>query len=82
MAIIQFNSRMQERDMNLRKIALLLSVVVLFFSGCSESEVEPKCTTKAITYQEFKDYQEKQNAKLTNNKHVKKTDTVWKTTKK
>jgi len=68
--------------MNLRKIVLLLSVIALFFSGCSESEVEPKCTTKAITYQEFKDYQEKQKAKLTyNNKQVKKADTVWKTSK-
>ena len=69
--------------MNLGKIVLLLSVIALFFSGCSESEVEPKCTTKAITYQEFKDYQEKQNAKLTdNNKQVKKSNTVWQTTKK
>ncbi len=68
--------------MNLGKTVLLLSVIALFFSGCSESEVEPKCTTKAITYQEFKDYQEKQNAKLTdNNKQVKKADTVWKTRK-
>ena len=67
--------------MNLRKTVLLLSVIALFFSGCSESEVEPKCTTKAITYQEFKDYQEKQNAKLTNDKQVKKADTVWKTRK-
>ena len=73
---------MQGRDMNLKKIVVLLSVIALFFSGCSESEVEPKCTTKAITYQEFKDYQEKQNAKLTyNNKQVKKADTVWKTKK-
>jgi len=57
-------------------------IIALFFSGCSESEIEPKCTTKAITYQEFKDYQEKQNAKLTyNNKQVKKADTVWKTKK-
>ena len=68
--------------MNLGKIVLLLSVIVLFFPGCSESEVEPKCTTKAITYQEFKDYQEKQNTKLTsNNKQVKKADAVWKTRK-
>jgi len=68
--------------MNLGKAVLLLSVIALFFSGCSESEVEPKCTTKAITYQEFKDYQEKQNAKLTdNNKQGKKADTVWKTRK-
>jgi len=68
--------------MNLRKIVLLLSVIALFFSGCSESEVEPKCTTKAITYQEFKDHQEKKNAKLTdNNKQVKKADTVWRTRK-
>ena len=68
--------------MNLGKAVLLLSVIALFFSGCSESEVEPKCTTKAITYQEFKDYQEKQNAKLTdNNKQVKKADAVWKTRK-
>ena len=73
---------MQERDMNLRKMVLLLSVIVLFFSGCNESKIEPKCTTKAITYQEFKDYQEEQNTKLTNDKHVKKTDTVWKTIKK
>ena len=72
---------MQERDMNLRKIVLFLFIIALFFSGCSESEVEPKCTTKAITYQEFKDYQEKQNSKLTNDKQVKKTDTVWKTRK-
>ena len=43
--------------------------------------IEPKCTTKAITYQEFKDHQAKQNAKLTNDKQVKKADTVWKTTK-
>ncbi len=68
--------------MNLGKIVFLLSVIALFFSGCNESEVEPKCTTKAITYQEFKDYQEKQNAKLANDKQVKKADTVWKTTKK
>ncbi len=68
--------------MNLGKIVFLLSVIALFFSGCNESEVEPKCTTKAITYQEFKDYQEKQNAKLTdNNKQVKKANTVWKTRK-
>ena len=72
---------MQGRYMNLGKIVLLLSVIVLFFSGCSESEVEPKCTTKAITYQEFKDYQEKQNAKFANDKQVKKADTVWKTRK-
>jgi len=67
--------------MNLGKIVLLLSVIALFFSGCSESEVEPKCTTKAITYQEFKEYQEKQNAKLANDKQVKKADNVWKTRK-
>ena len=69
--------------MNLRKIVLLLSLIVLFFSGCNESEIEPKCTTKAITYQEFKDYQEKKNAKSTDdNKQVKKANTVWKTAKK
>ena len=67
--------------MKLEKIVFLLSIIILFFSGCSESEVEPKCTTKAITYQEFKDYQEKKNAKLANDKQVKKADTVWKTGK-
>jgi PBP1b-binding outer membrane lipoprotein LpoB len=67
--------------MNFRKTILFLSLIALFFVGCSESEVQPKCTTKAITYQEFKDYQEKQNTKFANDKEVKKSDTVWKTKK-
>jgi PBP1b-binding outer membrane lipoprotein LpoB len=66
---------------NFRKIILFLSLIALFFSGCSESEAQPKCTTKAITYQEFKDYQEKQNTKFAHDKEVKKSDTVWKTKK-
>ena len=67
--------------MNFRKTILFLSLIALFLAGCSESEAQPKCTTKAITYQEFKDYQEKQNTKFANDKEVKKSDTVWKTKK-
>jgi len=61
--------------MNL-KTGLLLMMVVLMLSGCLEDDPAPKCTTKAITYQEFKDYQESQKAKSDYNKPVEKSDTV------
>ncbi len=63
------------------KIELSIIIVMLMLSGCVEDDPAPKCTTKAITYQEFKDYQESQKAKSTYNKEVKKSDRVWKVAK-
>ncbi len=63
------------------KIGLLLIVVMFIFAGCAENDPAPKCTTKAITYHEFKDYQESQKAKSDYNKQVEKSDTVWKVAK-
>jgi len=63
------------------KIGLLIIIVMLILSGCTEDDPAPKCTTKAISYQEFKDYQESQKAKSAYNKQVKKSDTVWKVAK-
>ena len=63
------------------KIGLLLIVVMFIFAGCAENDPAPKCTTKAITYQEFKDYQDSKKAKSTYNKEVKKSDRVWKVAK-
>jgi len=63
------------------KIGLSLIVIMLMLSGCVEDDPAPKCTTKAITYQEFKDYQKSQKAKSAYNKQVKKSDTVWKVAK-
>jgi PBP1b-binding outer membrane lipoprotein LpoB len=63
------------------KIQLSMIVMLLIFSGCVEDDPAPKCTTKAITYQEFKDYQKSQKAKSSYNKQVKKSDTVWKVAK-
>jgi PBP1b-binding outer membrane lipoprotein LpoB len=60
---------------------LILFAFILLLSGCVEDDPAPKCTTKAITYQEFKYYQESQKAKSVNNKQVKKSDTVWKVAK-
>ena len=59
------------------KIGLSLIVVMLMLSGCIEDDPAPKCTTKAITYQDFKDYQESQKAKSAYNKEVEKSDTSW-----
>jgi hypothetical protein len=46
------------------KQALLLHLFTftLLLSGCVEDDPAPKCTTKAISYQEFKAYQESQNS--------------------
>ena len=63
------------------KIGLSFIIVMLMFSGCVEDDPSPKCTTKAITYQEFKDYQESQKTKSAYNKQVEKLDTVWKVAK-
>ena len=59
------------------KIGLLFIVFILLFSGCVEDDPAPKCTTKAITYQEFKDHQESQKAKSAYNKQAKKQSTAW-----
>ena len=63
------------------KIGLSFIIVMLMFSGCVEDDPSPKCTTKAITYQEFKDYQESQKAKSDYNKQAKRQDTAWKVVK-
>ena len=63
------------------KIGLLIIIVILMFSGCTEDDPAPKCTTKAITYQEFKDHQESQKAKSDYKKEVKRSDKVWKVAK-
>ena len=42
------------------KIGLLMITVLLMFSGCVEDDPAPKCTSKAITYQEFLDNQKTQ----------------------
>ena len=60
--------------MNLR-VSLLIIVVTVMFSGCTQNDPEPKCTTKAITYKEFKNYQEKQKTK---NNQDKSSNSVWK----
>jgi len=39
------------------KIGLLITIVMLLFSGCVEDDPAPKCTSNAITYQEFLDNQ-------------------------
>ena len=64
--------------MNLR-VSLLSIVVTVMFSGCTENDPEPKCTTKAITYKEFTEYQEKQKAKSTSNTQNKNSNSLWKT---
>jgi len=63
------------------KIKFSMIIVMLILVGCAEDDPVPKCTTKAITYQEFKDYQESQKAKSAYNKQVEKSDTVWKVAK-
>ena len=63
------------------KIEFLFIAFTLLLSGCVEDDPAPKCTTKAITYQEFKEYQESQKAKSAYNKQAKKSDTVWKVAK-
>ena len=62
------------------KIEFLFIGFILLFSGCVEDDPAPKCTTKAITYQEFKEYQESQKTKSAY-KQDKKSDTVWKVAK-
>ena len=63
------------------KIGLSFMIAMLMLSGCAEDDPAPKCTTKAITFQEFKEYQESQKAKSAYNKEVEKSDTVWKVAK-
>ena len=63
------------------KIELSLMIFILMLSGCVEDDPAPKCTTKAITYQEFKEYQESQKAKSVYNTQAKKSDTIWKAAK-
>jgi len=43
----------------------------LLLSGCVENDPAPKCTTKAISYQEFKAYQESQNTWSGTNSDIK-----------
>ena len=63
------------------KIGLSIIIVMLMLSGCIEDDPAPKCTTKAITYKEFKDYQERKKAKSVYNKQAKRQDTAWKVVK-
>ena len=48
------------------KILLLTFAAIFMFSSCTQNDPAPKCTTKPISYQEFKDFQKSQKANASN----------------
>jgi hypothetical protein len=54
------------------KITLLTFISIFLLSSCIQHTPEAKCTTKPISYQEFKDFQKNQKSNA---------NTVWKANK-